>query len=94
MLAISGTPSLRDLYEHVTPKHAADWRIIGMLLGIPNEELKAIEAGYPTNPKWCCNKMLEKWLELDPTASWDKLSEAIRLTEVSGIDETGKHVTS
>ena len=97
LLAINGnhhSPSLRDLYERITPKHAADWKVIGTLLGIPNEELKAIEVGYPTNPKWCCNKMLEKWLEIDSTASWDKLSEAINSPAVSGIDETGKHIAN
>ena len=82
-VAIGSTPSLRDLYEHITPRCAADWKVIGTLLGIPNGELNAIEVGYPTNPKWCCNKMLEKWLEIDSTASWDKLSEAIKSPAVS-----------
>ena len=67
-------PSLRDLYERVTPRYAASWKIIGTLLGLSIGELNAIEAGYPTNVKWCCNKMLEKWLEVDTVASWEKLS--------------------
>ena len=40
-------------------------------------ELKAIEAGYPTNVKWCCNKMFQKWLETDTTPSWGKLFDVI-----------------
>ena len=32
-------------------------------MGLPNGELKVIEAGYLTNVKWCCNAMLKKWLE-------------------------------
>ena len=75
---LTGTsPLLKDLYQHVTPQYAADWKVIGTLLGLPSGELKAIEAGYPTNVKWCCNQMLEKWLEMDPTASWGKLFTVI-----------------
>ena len=64
--------------------------MIGTLLGIPNEELKAIEGGNPTNLRWCCNKMLEKWLEVDTTASWEKLSVAIHSPAVSGTHENNK----
>lgn len=71
------TPPLKDLYEHVTPHYAANWKVLGTLLGLPSGELKSIEAGWPTNVQWCCNQMLEKWLEMDPTASWEKLHAAI-----------------
>jgi len=74
---VDTTPLLKDLYQHITPQYAADWKVIGTLLGLPSGELKAIEAGYPTNVKWCCNQMLEKWLELDTTASWRKLLTVI-----------------
>ena len=77
------TPLLKDLYQHITPQYAADWKVIGILLGLPSGELKAIEAGYPTNVKWCCNAMLEKWLEMDTTASWGKLFTVIESPAVS-----------
>ena len=78
-------PKLKDLYQHITPQYAADWIVIGTLLGLPSGELKAIEAGWPTNTKWCCNKMLEKWLETDHTASWGKLFTVTEsLAESSG----------
>ena len=32
--------------------------------------------------KWCCN-VLEKWLEMDPTASWGKLFTVIESPAVS-----------
>ena len=57
--------------------------MIGTLLGLPSGELKAIEAGYPTNVKWCCNQMLEMWLEMDRTASWGKLFTVIESPAVS-----------
>lgn len=57
--------------------------MIGTLLNLPKEELNIIEANYPTNVKWCCNKMLEIWLELDPNASWEKLFAALESPAVS-----------
>ena len=78
---MTSTPSislLGDLYEHVTPEHAANWKEIGVRLGIPNGELNNIEAGWPTNVKWCCNKMWDKWLEIDKSASWNKIRTVIK----------------
>ena len=67
--------------------------MIGSLLGIPNEELNIIEAGYPINVKWCCNKMLEKWLEIDHTASLERIRAVIGLPAVSGASfENGNHI--
>ena len=80
---VNTTPLLKDLYEHITPQYGADWKVIGTLLGLPNGELKAIEAGYPTNVKWCCDQMLEKWLEMDTTATWSKLFTVIESPAVS-----------
>ena len=76
-------PALKDLYQHITPQYAADWKVIGTLLDLPNGELQAIEAGYPTNVQWCCNRMLEKWLEMDTTASWDKLFTVLESSALS-----------
>ena len=65
-----------------------------MLLDLPSGELKAIEAGYPTNVKWCCNQMLEKWLEVDTTASWRKLFAVIESPAVSSCSAPDKgHLT-
>ena len=80
----TGTPSLASLYEQITPFYASDWKVLGTLLGLPSEDLKTIELGYPTNPKWCCNEMLQKWLEIDTEASWDKINKAIKSPAVQG----------
>ena len=47
-------------------------------MGVPIGELNAIEAGWPTNVKWCCIQMLEKWLDMDVMASWEKIHVAIQ----------------
>ena len=80
------TPSLKEAIQYVAP-HAADWKVIGIQLDIPTGELKCIEAGYPTNVKWCCNQMMEKWLEIDPDASWNKLIKVIESLLVSSTPD-------
>ena len=77
---------LRDLYEHITPNYAADWKVIGTLLNLVTGELNIIEHTNPTNLKWCCNKMLEMWLEVDPHATWKKMFAAIDSPAVSSGD--------
>jgi len=43
--AVTSVPSLKDLYNHITPQYAADWRVIGTLLGFPSGALEIIENG-------------------------------------------------
>ena len=71
------TPLLKDLYQHITPQYAAEWKVIGTLLDVPSVILSMIEAEYPIDAKQCCCKMLEKWLEIDTIASWGKLLTVI-----------------
>ena len=54
-----------------------EWRAIGVLLGVHNGKLDSIESEWPTNLKWCCDKMLETWLEIDTAASWNKIKSVI-----------------
>ena len=86
-------PLLKDLCQYITPHYAADWKVIGTLLDLPTGELKAIEAGWPTNIKWCCNQILEKWLETDTSASWKKVFTVIDSPAVSGHHQ-GVYVAS
>ena len=85
------TPSLKDLYQHITSQYATKWKVIGILLGLSSKLLDDIEAGYPGNLKWCCNQMLEKWLEVDTTASWGKMLTVIDSSSVSGSDRGNCH---
>jgi len=86
--------------EQVTPHYASHWKEIGVLIGIPIEEIQAIELGHPTMPKVCCNEMLMKWLECDAHASWEKVfsaidSPAVRKPVLSKMpDNSGKYSVS
>ena len=76
-------PLLKDLYQHITPQYAADWIVIGTLLGLPSGMLDIIEHDHMHRATRCCNAMLRKWLEVDITASWSKLISVIESPAVS-----------
>ena len=92
MSTASTTPTLRELQRHVTPQYAADFREIGVELGLTDAKLREIEAGYPTNFKWCCNRMFAEWLRVDTTASWEKLFTAIESPAVSSGPVRGNYI--
>ena len=80
---------LRDLYQHVTPRYATQWKKIGTLLDLPIETLNIIEHNQTFKVDLCCNAMLEKWLQVDTTASWGKLFTVIESSAVSGVLDEG-----
>ena len=76
-VTVTSVPLLRDLHEHITPHYATHWRVIGTRLGLSTGALDIIENDNMHKAVQCCNGMLKKWLELDTTASWEKLFEVI-----------------
>ena len=77
------TPSLKDLQLHFTPQYAVQWRVIGTQLGLPTATLDIIEHDNHYKARECCNAMLNKWLQVDTTASWGKLFTIIESPAVS-----------
>ena len=81
-------PSIDYLKQHFTPRYAADWETIGILLGLETYELKIIEHEYLSGPDFCfnaCNAMLQRWLEVDTTASWTKLLTVIKSPAMTSV---------
>ena len=70
-------PSLKDLCEHVTPKYAVYWRMIGILLGLSSGLLDIIEYDNMCKAVDCCNAMFSQWLGLYTNATWKRLFSAI-----------------
>ena len=68
---------MKDLIKYVSTKYAADWKRIGHFLEMETGTLRAIERNFPSNVNWCCDQMFERWLEMDTTASWAKVFDAI-----------------
>ena len=83
ILTANSIPLLKDLYQHITPQYAADWKVIGTLLGLPSGTLDIIQHDNHHRAVPCCNAMLKKWLEVDLSASWSKLQSVILSPAVS-----------
>ena len=76
-VAATSVPLLKDLYQHITPHYATHWNVIGTQLGLSTGTLDIIENDNMHKAVQCCNGMLKKWLEVDTTASWEKLLKVI-----------------
>ena len=70
-------PTLEELCRHITPEHAANWRKIGIELGVFYTDLNAIEQVYSGLHEICCNEMFEKWLQNQPQATWNDVFKAV-----------------
>ena len=72
---------MRDLNRYVIKKYAADWKKIGLELGLPPDTLRIIRINYPHQVEDCFEDELDRWLKLTPNATWRMLEVA--LTNVS-----------
>ena len=70
-------PAEKDLQRYVTPNYATNWKEIGIQLNLSNGDLSIIEVDNLHSVKKQCNAMLFKWLEVNSSASWQKLLTAI-----------------
>ena len=74
------TPELSDLNKTIVPKYAARWKDLGIELKIPLYYLEAIEVDYVHYKSYserCCKAMLQKWMQMTPKPTWNKLKKAI-----------------
>ena len=87
---VNTIPLLKDLYKHITPRYAVDWKVIGTLLDLSSETLDIIEHDNHYKANECCNAMWGEWLERDTTASWGKLFTVIESPALSrGVLDKG-----
>ena len=89
---VTAAPLLKELYQHFTPQYATQWRVIGTLLGLTGERLNIIEYDHMFKAEPCCNAMLEKWLQVDTTASWKKLFTVIESSSMFTIPHKGDKI--
>ena len=83
-------PELKDLCKYVLPRHAAQWKTIGIFLDMQSGQLDVIKADNPTNTNECCINLFTKWLEVSKDATWEKMFEAIdTMTNSLSCDNTG-----
>ena len=68
---------------------AARWHDLGREL-LTNDTigtLDVIKANHPNDISACCNKMLVKWLELQPSATWNELIVALNNIGMKAVAE-------
>ena len=58
-------------------KYCGHWRSIGYKLGLEDDVLNMIHSDHPTQERDCLRVALQKWLELDISATWSTLDLAI-----------------
>ena len=84
----NGRPQLADLYRDVVPVYAIHWEELGIKLGLKEHHIATISCDNAYNPNRtvnCCKSMLNKWLEIDSSATWDKLRNVIRTLSKSEV---------
>ena len=91
-------PDMRDLNRYVVQQQAAQWDGLGLELGLERYHIDNIARDHPNESVICCRKMLQKWLDIDSSASWRKLDDSVRrirspttgpMSTVSSANSTG-----
>ena len=65
---------LRASTEHTS---YGDWHHLGLKLGVPEDELRAIRLNNPVDLNACKREMLSRWLQRDIQAMYTKLEDAL-----------------
>jgi len=68
---------MRDLNRYVTNVYAADWKDIGLELGLQLYTLNNIQKNNHSIVEECLKDVLDKWLTLTPNATWGTLEIAL-----------------
>ena len=75
-------PDMRDLNRHIVEQQAAQWERLGLELGLQDYHIANISTNNSSykqrQVEVCCSQMLQKWLEIDSSATWGKLDDAIK----------------
>ena len=82
---IAERPKLSEALNFLIPQHASEWKEIGLQLGLQSGMLEAIEVAFPTNSSWCCERMLQRWLEVKIDATWQQLFDSVGQNRRSNI---------
>ena len=91
---------MRDVNRYIVEQQAAQWEKFGLELGLKDYHIVNISKDNEHNPNrsvTCCSEMLQKWLHIDPTATWGKLDDAVKIIKPSSTtspvstDKGGNH---
>ena len=70
---------LRDILKPDFSRVATKWSELGVQLldDAETDILYVIKADHPSDVTTCCNEMFERWLRIQPDASWSQLVTAL-----------------
>ena len=69
---------MKDINGYVTRKHAADWKEIGIELGLQSATLNIIERNNPLKCEDSFQAMIDKWIEsTTENITWRALEVAL-----------------
>ena len=70
-----------DLHTHIVLQYAAQWEMLGLELGLKQNDIAKISennARHPRGIELCCAAVLKEWLRKIPSPTWGKLDSAIK----------------
>ena len=83
------TPQLSELLTNIVERYAVHWEELGRKLGLKDYQLANISENHASLPsrrvETCCKRILEKWLQLDPSSSWGKLDDVIKSLTIAPV---------
>ena len=86
MLIGDDVPTPAELNRHVVLKFSAVWEKLGIALGLDQHRLDIISKDNAYNPhrsEACCREMLERWLQINTSATWGILEHAVHAIMIS-----------
>ena len=74
--AENGRPTMKDINRY-TKKYAADWKDIGIELGLELSGLSIVKKNHPSDCVACFQEMIDIWLTSTVTATWKDVEVAL-----------------
>ena len=92
----SDLPRISELCEYVRIDVAPQWYDLGMQLlnAEQAKKLNVIQSDHPGDSEKCCTALFNYWLQVDITASWDKLIMALMHIRKDVLADTIKKMTT
>ena len=93
----SDRPKLSELHKHVKKEVSTRWYDLGLqLLEDPEQvnQLNIIQYNNSKDSEKCCAELFEYWLQVDTTASWNKLITALQQVQYDVLASNIKKMTS
>ena len=76
-------PTMKFFNQYIRTRVAPHWYDFGVqILGDEFvHKLDVIKANHPNDVEGCCKEMFNYWIQVDPDASWNKLTDALEQIE-------------